>query len=183
MKPFIKTAEEKMKKSVENLGAQLETLKAGRANPHMLDRIEVDYYGSMVPLSQVGNISVPEPRMLTIAPWEKPMLKEVEKAILKSDLGLNPVNDGKIIRLVIPELTEETRKDLVKKVKKYGEDSKISIRSIRRDANDKIKKQKDEEVPEDEIKRDEQEIQKLTDEYVAKIDKVVEAKEKEVMTI
>ena len=138
-----KTAKEKMGKSMDNLHAELDTLKAGRANPRMLDRIEVDYYGSMVPLNQVGNISVPEARMMVITPWENPMLKNIERAILKSDLGINPVNDGKAIRLVIAELTEETRKNIVKQVKKYGEDSKIAIRSIRRDANDKIKSLKD----------------------------------------
>ncbi|NLB21800.1 MAG: ribosome recycling factor [Clostridium sp.] len=178
-----KTAKEKMGKSMDNLHAELDTLKAGRANPRMLDRIEVEYYGSMVPLNQVGNISVPEARMMVITPWEKPMLKNIERAILKSDLGINPVNDGKAIRLVIAELTEETRKNIVKQVKKYGEDSKIAIRSIRRDANDKIKALKDEGVPEDDVKRGEEDIQKLTDQYIANIDKAVEEKEEEVMTI
>lgn len=183
IKDIHNKAEEKMNKTLQNLEAELDTLKAGRANPHMLDRIEVDYYGAMVPLSQIGNISVPEPRMLVVAPWEKPMLKVIEKAIQKSDLGINPVNDGQIIRLVIPELTGETRKNLVKQVKKYGEDSKVAIRSIRRDANDKIKALKKEDVAEDEIKKGEDAMQKLTDGFITKIDKLTEAKEKEVMTI
>lgn len=183
IKDIQKKAEEKMTKTLHNLEAELDTLKAGRANPHMLDRIEVDYYGAMVALSQVGNISVPEPRMLMITPWEKPMLKVIEKAIQKSELGINPVNDGTCIRLVVPELTEETRKNLVKHVKKYGEESKVAIRSIRRDANDKIKALKKEDVAEDEIKKGEDFMQKLTDQFIAKVDKAMEVKEKEVMTI
>ncbi|MFZ2256912.1 MAG: ribosome recycling factor [Clostridiaceae bacterium] len=183
IKDIYKKAEEKMNKTLLNLEGELDTLKAGRANPHMLDRIEVDYYGTMMPLNQVGNISVPEPRMLVIAPWEKPMLKVIEKAIQKSDLGINPVNDGQIIRLVISELTEETRKNLVKQVKKYGEESKVAIRSIRRDANDKIKGLKKEDVAEDEIKKGEEDMQKLTDLFIAKVEKALEVKEKEVMTI
>lgn len=178
-----KTAEEKMNKTMSNLNGELDTLKAGRANPHMLDRIEVEYYGSMMPLNQVGNVSVPEARMLVVTPWEKPMLKEIERAIQKSDLGINPVNDGTAIRLVIAELTEETRKNLVKQVKKYGEDSKIAIRAIRRDANDKIKALKNDGVAEDEIKKGEEDMQKLTDQFIAKIEKALEVKEQEVMTI
>ncbi len=183
IKDIHKKAEEKMNKTLHNLAAELDTLKAGRANPHMLDRIEVDYYGTMMPLNQVGNISVPEARMLVITPWEKPMLKVIEKAIQKSDLGINPVNDGTVIRLVVAELTEETRKNLVKQVKKYGEESKIAIRSIRRDANDKIKALKKEDVAEDEIKKGEDAMQKLTDQFILKIDQALEEKEKEVMTI
>lgn len=183
IKDIYKKAEEKMNKTLHNLEAELDTLKAGRANPHMLDRVEVDYYGSMMPINQVGNITVPEPRMLCITPWEKPMLKVIEKAIQKSELGINPVNDGTMIRLVVPELTEETRKNLVKQVKKYGEESKVAIRSIRRDANDKIKNLKKEDVPEDEIKKGEEDMQKLTDQFIAKVDKALETKEKEVMTI
>lgn len=148
IKEIQKTHEEKMKKTLTVLGSEFDTLKAGRANPQMLDRIEVEYYGSMVALNQVGNITVPEPRMLVITPWEKTMLKEIEKAIQKSDLGINPTSDGTVIRLVIPELTEETRKDLVKKVKKIAEDAKVAIRSIRRDANDKIKALKKNDVAE-----------------------------------
>lgn len=183
MKEIYKSHEEKMKKTLASLEGELATLKAGRANPSMLDKIQVEYYGSLVPINQVGNVSVPEPRMLVITPWEKTMLKEVEKAILKSDLGINPTNDGTIIRLVIPELTEETRKNLVKKVKKYGEDSKVVIRNIRRDAIDKIKKLKDQDVSEDDMKKGEDDIQKLTDNFVKKIDSLVAEKEKEVMTI
>lgn len=182
LKEIHKQTEEKMTKSLTNLGQELDTLKAGRANPRMLDRIEVEYYGSMVPLNQVGNVAVPEARMITITPWEKPMLKEIERALQKSDLGINPVNDGTMIRLIIPELTEETRKNLVKQVKKYGEDCKVAIRSIRRDANEKIKAKK-EELPEDEVKRAEDDIQKLTDSFIAKVDSALNEKEKEVMTI
>lgn len=183
IKEIYKKAEEKMGKTLLNLEGELDTLKAGRANPHMLDRIEVDYYGTMMPLNQVGNISVPEPRMLVITPWEKPMLKVIEKAIQKSDLGINPVNDGQIIRLVISELTEETRKNLVKQVKKYGEESKVAIRSIRRDSNDKIKALKKEDVAEDDIKKGEEDMQKLTDLFITKVEKALEVKEKEIMTI
>lgn len=183
LKDILKTSEEKMKKSLSNLESELMTLKAGRANPTMLDKITVEYYGSQVPLNQVGNVGVPEPRMLTVTPWEKPMLKEIEKAIQKSDLGINPTNDGQMIRLVIPELTEETRKDLVKRVKKYGEEAKIVVRNVRRDAIDKIKKLKGEDLSEDEIKKGEEDIQKLTDSYIKKVDQSVETKEKEVMTI
>ena len=139
IKDVIKVAEEKMQKTISVLHSDLSTMKAGRANPTMLDRIQVDYYGSQCPLNQVANVSAPEPRMLVITPWEKSLLKEIEKAILKSDLGINPSNDGAIIRLLVPELTEETRKNIVKNVKKAGEDAKVALRSIRRDANEKIK--------------------------------------------
>lgn len=184
IKDIISKADEKMKKSISVLKSDLSTLKAGRANPTMLDRIEVEYYGSMVPVNQVSNISAPEPRVLMITPWEKSTLKDIEKAILKSDLGINPSNDGSVIRLVVPELTEETRRNLVKTVKKYGEDTKIAIRSIRRDANDKIKAlKKDSDLSEDEMKKSEEDIQKITDAYVKEVDKVIEAKEKEIMAI
>ncbi|SHI70081.1 ribosome recycling factor [Clostridium amylolyticum] len=184
IKDIISKADEKMKKSISVLKSDLSTLKAGRANPTMLDRIEVEYYGSMVPVNQVSNVSAPEPRVLMITPWEKSTLKDIEKAILKSDLGINPSNDGSVIRLVIPELTEETRRNLVKTVKKYGEDTKIAIRSIRRDANDKIKAlKKDSDLSEDEMKKSEEDIQKTTDTYVKEVDKVIEAKEKEIMAI
>ncbi len=175
--------EEKMKKTIINLESELGTLKAGRANPQMLDRIMVDYYGSMVALNQVGNVSVPEARMLVITPWEKSMLKVIEKAIQKSDLGINPTNDGTVIRLVVPELTEETRKNLVKTVKKSGENAKVAIRSIRRDANEKIKDLKKDDVAEDVIKKGEEDIQKLTDNFIKNIDQIVEAKEKDVMKV
>jgi len=150
----------------------------------MLDRIHVDYYGSMCPLSQVANISAPEPRVLMITPWEKPMLKDIEKAILKSDLGLNPSNDGSIIRLVVPELTEETRKILVKNVKKTGEEAKVAIRSIRKTANDKIKAlKKDADFSEDQMKNAEEDVQKKTDAVVKQIDNIIAAKEKEVLSV
>ena len=150
----------------------------------MLDRVQVEYYGSLCPISQVANVSAPEPRVLMITPWEKTILQDIEKAILKSDLGLNPSNDGSVIRLIIPELTEETRKNLVKNVKKTGEDAKVAIRSIRRDANDKIKNlKKNDDISEDEVKRGEDDVQKVTDSFVKEIDSIIAAKEKEIMSI
>ncbi len=184
IKDLISKSEEKMKKTISVLKNELATMKAGRANPTMLDRIEVEYYGSMVPINQISNISAPEPRLLLIQPWEKNTLKDIEKAILKSDLGINPSNDGTVIRLLVPELTEETRKNLVKVVKKTGEESKIAIRSIRREANDKIKAlKKDSDISEDDIKKGEDEIQKKTDAYIKEIDRIVEEKEKEIMSV
>ncbi|MGL4875135.1 MAG: ribosome recycling factor [Clostridium sp.] len=184
VKSVIKNSEEKMQKTISILKTDLSTMKAGRANPTMLDRVQVEYYGSMCPLSQVANISAPEPRVLQISPWEASLLRDIEKAILVSDLGLNPSNDGSIIRLIIPELTEETRKTLVKNVKKTGEDSKVALRSIRRDANDKIKSlKKDGEITDDEVKKAEGDIQKITDKFVKEIDSLVDSKEKEVMSI
>ena len=184
IKDIIKHSEEKMKKTVSVLVSDLQTLKAGRANPTMLDKIQVEYYGSMCPLNQVANVSAPEPRVLMITPWEKPLLKNNKKAILKSDLGLNPSNDGSVIRLIIPELTEETRKNLVKTVKKYGEESKVAVRSIRRDANEKIKALKKEaDISEDEIKKGEEDVQKVTDIYIKDIDAKILAKEKEIMSV
>lgn len=184
IKEIIKNAEEKMKKTVSVLESDLSTMKAGRANPTMLDRIQVDYYGSMCPLNQVANVSAPEPRVLMITPWEKPLLKEIEKAILKSDLGLNPSNDGSIIRLVVPELTEETRKALVKNVRKTGEEAKVAIRSIRKTANDKIKAlKKDSDLSEDQIKKAEDDIQKKTDAVVKEIDAIIATKEKSVLSV
>lgn len=184
IKDVISSAEVKMQKTLTVLNSDLSTMKAGRANPTMLDRIQVDYYGSPCSLTQVANVSAPEPRMLVITPWEKSLLKEIEKAILKSDLGINPSNDGSIIRLLVPELTEETRKNLVKNVKKAGEDAKVAIRSIRRDANEKIKTlKKDEHISEDEVKKAEETVQKKTDQYVKEIDAAVVVKEKEIMSI
>lgn len=184
IKDIIKNAEEKMNKTIYVLEKDLSTMKAGRANPSMLDKIQIDYYGSMCPLSQVANISTPEPRVLMITPWEKPLVKEVEKAILKSDLGLNPSSDGSVIRLIIPELTEETRKALVKNVKKVGEEAKVAARSIRKAANDKLKNlKKDADISEDEIKRAEDNVQKITDSIVKRIDDIIVAKEKEVLSI
>ena len=154
-----------------------------RANPHILDKLTVDYYGSATPIQQVANISVPEARMIQIQPWEKSMVKEIEKAILTSDIGINPTNDGTVIRLVFPELTEERRKELVKDVKKKGEAAKVAVRNIRRDGNDAFKKLKGSDVSEDEIKGLEEELQKLTDKYIKEVDKSVEAKSKEVLTV
>lgn len=160
------------------------TIRAGRANPHILDKLKVDYYGTPTPFQQVANVSVPEARMIQIQPWETSLLKEIEKAILMSDLGLTPTNDGKVIRLVFPELTEDRRKELVKDIKKKGENTKVAIRNIRRDANDAIKKlSKDTDMSEDEVKKNEDSIQKLTDKYVAQVDKMIDEKSKEIMTV
>ena len=175
--------DEKMKKAYEFLVADLATIRAGRANPHVLDMIKVDYYGTPTPLQQVGNVTVPEPRMIQIAPWEKSLLKEIEKAIQMSDIGINPTNDGNVIRLIFPELNEERRKELVKDVKKKGEEGKIAIRNVRRDGNDAFKKLAKEEVSEDEIKDMTDALQKLTDKYIKEIDKVVEEKSKEILTV
>ena len=180
----VQKYEDKMQKTIANLESELGTIRAGRANPHILDRITVDYYGTQTPLQQVANITVPEARMLQIQPWESSLIKKIEKAILTSDLGINPNNDGKIIRLVFPELTEARRKDLVKDVKKKGEASKVAIRNIRRDANDSFKKLgKAEDISEDSIKELEEDVQKLTDKYIKEVDSVVEKKSKEIMTV
>ena len=176
--------EEKMEKSVGALEKDFAAIRAGRANPHILDKIKVDYYGTPTPLQQVGNISVPEARILQIQPWESSLIKEIEKAILNSDLGINPTNDGKVIRLVFPELTEDRRKELAKDIKKKGEGAKVAVRNIRRDAMDHFKKVgKAEDISEDEIKDLEDGIQKLTDQYVAQIDKAVDAKSDEILTV
>lgn len=184
IKEVYKQSEEKMSKTVSVLKKELTSLKAGRANPSILDKIVVQYYGTPTPLNQLAGIAAPEPRMLTIQPWDPKALKDIEKEILKSDLGLNPSNDGKIIRLVIPELTEETRKNLVKVVKKQGEEAKIAARSIRREANEKIKVWKKEgTVTEDEEQNAEDDIQELTDKTISEIDKIVANKEKEIMEV
>ena len=176
--------DEKMSKSVESLVTEYAAIRAGRANPHILDKLKVDYYGTPTPFQQVANISVPEARMLQIQPWEASLIKEIEKAILNSDLGLVPNNDGKVVRLVFPELTEDRRKELVKDVKKKAENAKVAVRNIRRDANDAFKKQnKANEISEDETKQLEAEIQKLTDKYIAEIDDTMESKSKEIMTV
>lgn len=180
----IKQFEEKMEKSLESLKAEYTTIRAGRANPHLLDKIKVDYYGTPSALQQVANISVPEARMIQIQPWESSLIKEIEKAILSSDIGITPNNDGKVIRLVFPELTEDRRKELVKDVKKKGENAKVAVRNIRRDANDAIKKAlKAAEISEDEQKQLEDRVQKSTDKYIAEIDKAVEEKSKEILTV
>ena len=183
MNERVKVYYEKMQKSIHSLEGELATIRAGRANPHVLDRIVVDYYGSPTPIQQVANVSVPEPRMIQIQPWEKSMIREIEKAIQVSDLGINPTNDGTCIRLIFPELTEERRKELAKDVKKKGEAAKVAVRNIRRDGNDAFKKLKGSEVSEDEIKGLEEELQKLTDKYIKEVDKAVEVKTKEVMTV
>ena len=175
--------EEKMKKSLANLEEEYGAIRAGRANPRILDRIQVDYYGTPTSLQGVANISVPEARMIQIQPWEASMVKEIEKAILTSDLGINPTNDGKTVRLLFPELTEERRKELAKDVKKKGENAKVAIRNIRRDANDSFKKLAKEDVSEDEIKQLEDQAQKMTDKYIADVDRAVEAKTKEILTV
>ncbi len=180
----IKLYEEKMNKTLDSLNNDFVTIRAGRANPRVLDKIRVDYYGTPTPLQQVGNISVPEPRVLVIAPWEKSLIKPIEKAIQTSDLGINPTNDGSVIRLIFPELTEERRKDLAKDIKKKGDNAKVALRNIRRDANDVFKKaEKAGEISEDDQEELEHKIQKLTDKMVEKIDKAVEAKTKEIMTV
>lgn len=184
MNDKIKPFEEKMQKSYNNLLDEFGSIRAGRANPHVLDQLRVDYYGAPTPIQSVANVSVPEARMIQIQPWEGSMLKEIEKAILVSDLGINPTNDGKCIRLVFPELTEERRKDLAKDIKKKGEGAKVAVRNIRRDANDSMKKLgKSGEVSEDEIKDLESQVQKVTDKYIAEIDKAVAEKTKEIMTV
>jgi len=180
----IKIYEDKMNKTLDNLAGEYDTIRAGRANPRVLDRIRVDYYGSPTPIQQVGNVSVPEPRTLLIQPWDKTQLKAIEKAILTSDLGINPTNDGSVIRLSFPELTEERRKDLAKEVKKKGENAKVAIRNIRRDANDTFKKQeKANEISEDDLEEVTDKIQKLTDKMIEKVDKAIDSKTKEIMTV
>ena len=184
IKEIEKTAEEKMTKTISILKKDLASLKAGRANPAMLDRIMVEYYGSETPLTQMANIAAPEPRVMTIQPWDSKSISLIEKAILKSDLGINPSNDGKIIRLLVPQLTEERRKDLVKVIKKMGEESKIAVRNTRRDAIDSLKKlKKDAKITEDELKKAEDEMQKSTDKAIKEIDKILEVKEKEIMEV
>ncbi|MBO5208401.1 MAG: ribosome recycling factor [Lachnospiraceae bacterium] len=179
----LKPYDEKMKKAYDFLVTDFGTIRAGRANPHVLDKIKVDYYGTPTPIQQVGNITVPEARMIQIAPWEKNLIKDIEKAIMMSDVGITPSNDGAVIRLVFPELTEERRKELVKDVKKKGEDNKVVIRNARRDGNDAFKKLAKAEVSEDEIKELEEQLQKLTDKYIKDIDKLVEEKSKEILTV
>lgn len=180
----LKVYEEKMTKSYDAMIREFTAIRAGRANPHVLDKLKVDYYGTPTPIQQVGNISVPEPRMLQIQPWEKSLIKAIEKAILTSDLGITPSNDGTVIRLVFPELTEERRKELVKDIKKKGEAAKVAIRNIRRDANEVFKKQnKANEISEDDMKDLETKTQKMTDKYIADIDKAVDEKSKEIMTV
>ena len=174
----------KMEKSIANLKEEYASIRAGRANPHLLDKLKVDYYGQPSSFQSVANVSVPEPRVIQIQPWESKLIKDIEKAIINSDLGLNPSNDGKVIRLVFPELTEDRRKELVKDVKKKAENAKVAIRNIRRDANEVFKKQnKASEISEDEFKHLEDEVQKITDRYIIEIDKLMEDKSKEILTV
>ena len=176
--------ETKMQKSLDNLLSEFGGIRAGRANPHVLDKLRVDYYGTPTAIQQVANVSVPEPRMIQIQPWEASLVKEIEKAIMTSDLGINPTNDGKVVRLVFPELTEDRRKEIAKDIKKKGENAKVAVRNIRRDANDSFKKlAKSEDISEDEIKSLEDGAQKLTDKYIAEIDKAVEETNKEILTV
>ena len=180
----IKDIEGRMQKSVDNLKEEYVTIRAGRANPHILDKIKIDYYGTPTPIQQVANVSVPEARMIQIQPWEASLIKDIEKAILVSDLGLTPNNDGKTIRLVFPELTEDRRKELAKDIKKKGDNAKVAIRNIRRDANDAIKKEnKAGDISDDEAKNSEDEIQKITDKYIAMIDSAIDDKTKEILTV
>jgi len=183
-KEVLNQAEDKMKKAVSNLRRELATLRAGRANPSLLEKIQVDYYGAPTPLNQLAGISVPEARMLLIQPYDKSVISDIEKAILKSDLGLTPSNDGDVIRIVIPPLTEERRSELVKLVKKYVEEGKVAVRNIRRDANDELKKaQKDGEMTEDELRKRMDDVQKLTDQFVSEMDNIAHEKEKEIMEV
>lgn len=183
-KDTYKPYEEKMKKSINSLKENLAGLRAGRANPALLDRIHVDYYGVPTPINQLGNISVPEARVIVIQPWEASMLKEIEKAIQKSDIGINPNNDGKVIRLIFPVLTEERRKELTKVVKKYGEEAKVAVRSIRREAIDKFRTmKKNSEITEDDLRTAEKDMQNITDKNIEEIDKIVAAKEKEILEV
>ncbi|MBO4265838.1 MAG: ribosome recycling factor [Lachnospiraceae bacterium] len=184
MSERVKEYSDKMDKTIDHLRNEYATVRAGRANPHVLDKLRVDYYGTPTPIQQVGNVSVPDPRTIQIQPWEKSILKDIEKAIQASDIGINPTNDGNVIRLVFPELSEERRKDLAKEIKKKGEDAKVAVRNIRRDGNDAFKKlSKSEDLSEDEVKDLEDELQKLTDKYIKEIDSMVDTKSKEIMTV
>ena len=182
MNEKLKVYDEKMQKTFDHLEADYQGIRAGRANPHVLDKLRVDYYGTPTPIQQVGNVTIPEARMIQIAPWEKSLIKDIEKAILASDIGITPSNDGSVVRLVFPELTEERRKDLVKEVKKKAEECKVAVRNIRRDGNDAFKKIA-KEISEDEVKQLEDELQKMTDKYIKDVDKLMEEKSKEILTV
>ena len=182
MNEKLKVYDEKMQKTFDHLEADYQGIRAGRANPHVLDKLRVDYYGTPTPIQQVGNVTIPEARMIQIAPWEKSLIKDIEKAILASDIGITPSNDGSVIRLVFPELTEERRKDLVKEVKKKAEECKVAVRNIRRDGNDAFKKIA-KEISEDEVKELSDELQKMTDKYIKEVDKLMEEKSKEILTV
>lgn len=178
-----KNAEDRMDKAIAALRRDLASLRAGRATPALLDKVQVEYYGAMTPVNQLANLSTPDSRTLLIQPWDKSSMSAIEKAIMKSDLGLTPSNDGSVIRIIIPALTEERRSDLVKMTKKYGEEAKVAIRNIRRDANDEIKKLEKSGISEDESRRHQEDIQKFTDKFIAEVDKVLAAKEKEIMEV
>lgn len=183
-KSLIADSDERMNKAIEFFKTELVGMRAGRANPRLLDRVTVDYYGTPTPLNQVGNISAPEPRMLVISPWDVSIIKDIERAIQMSDLGINPMNDGKIIRLVIPELTQERRKLLVKSIHKFTEDAKVAVRAVRHDANHHLKKmENNNEITEDDLRMDEKNIQKITDKHTAKIDELAKEKEKEILSV
>lgn len=184
IKDMINETDGRMKKTIEHLTQDLATLRAGRANPAMVDRLMVSYYGQATPLNQLANITVPEPRLLVIQPWDKSSIPEIEKAVMKSDLGINPSNDGNVIRLAVPQLTEERRKEIVKVVKKRSEEAKVAIRNIRREQNDFMKAaEKDKVVSEDESKKGMEEVQKITDKYIKDIDSIMAAKEKDIMEV
>lgn len=184
IKDIMSDVEERMKKSIEHLGKDLAALRAGRANPAMVEKLSVDYYGVNTPVNQLANITVPEARLLVIQPWDKSIIASIEKAIMRSDLGINPTNDGNVIRMNIPQLTEERRKDLVKVVKKRAEEARVAVRNLRREANDMLKAgEKDKLISEDEGKKGTDEVQKLTDRYIKNIDIVLAAKEKEIMEV
>jgi ribosome recycling factor len=184
MKEIVNDVKIKMDKSLQVLKKDLSTIRAGRANPHLLDKISIDYYGTMTPINQMGNIAVPEPRLLTISLWESKFIAAVEKAIMKSDLGITPSNDGRVIRLVFPELTEERRKDIVKAIHKLAEEAKVTIRSVRRDFNENLKKMKKaNQITEDDLIDGENEVQKVTDEFIKKVDEIIKLKEKEIMDV
>jgi len=184
MKEIVSEVKIKMDKTLQVLKKDLSTIRAGRANPHLLDKISVDYYGTLTPINQMGNIAVPEPRLLTIALWETKFISIVEKAIMKSDLGITPSNDGRVIRLVFPELTEERRKDIVKNIHKLAEETKVAIRAVRRDFNENLKKMKKaSQITEDDLISEENEIQKTTDEHIKKVDEIIKLKEKEIMEV
>ncbi len=183
MNEMLVQYDDKMNKAIEFLISDFATIRAGRANPHVLDKVKVDYYGTPTAIQQVGNISIPEARMIQIAPWEKNLIKDIEKAIMMSDVGITPSNDGQVIRLVFPELTEDRRKELVKDVKKKGEESKVAIRNVRRDGNDAFKKLGKGDVSEDEVKDLEDQLQKLTDKAIKEIDRLVDEKSKEILTV
>lgn len=181
---ILKSAEDRMKKAIEATGGDFHTMRAGRANPALLDRINVDYYGTPTPVNQLASVSVPDPRTLVIQPWDKASLTEIERAIQKSDLGLNPMNDGQVVRLPVPPLTEERRKELLKIVRHMAEDGRVAVRNIRRDANEHLKRdEKNHEISEDDLKRAQEQVQKITDKYIKELDQMLDNKEKDLLEV